>query len=266
MASEVRQQDRYPIFSAFGDKQEFLTHEEAVAADAQERIRSIWPFMKNRVTAFSKTLKPRERVNFDPEDILAELYVVMIEKDGDWIPERGRYITFAGTIIDRELCSIRDQSRTVESPRNSNCQMKKYRAEEEAGTLTDRCRRTAAQIERTSDISQIAANPGEAGAIGVIIDDPVLSLSRLEDLSRLSKSVSGAVREALNPFESTVLGRFFGLWGGSPQSMWLIAWETGADISAVRKAKIRACSKMRDYLTAVGHPASIKASRIKSSF
>lgn len=66
--------------------------------------------------SFHRTLKAQNRVNFDPEDILAELYVAISLRDHKWTPDRGEYITFVGAIIDRELYAIGDRARTVESP------------------------------------------------------------------------------------------------------------------------------------------------------
>lgn len=246
--------DRYPLFSAFGEEQEFLGPEESIEASTEARIVSIWPFLKRRASAFCKSLKPRERVNFDPEDVLLELWVALREKDEGWTPERGKYITYAGTIVDRELCSIRDRSRTVESPRNSSGRMKEYQSEEESGELTHRRRVTASQILRTNDISPIASSLNESGVLGVDKEDPAKALVEAERKQSISGTVSLAIRNALTPYESSVIGRIFGLWGESPKSTWRTAWETATDTADVRKAKNRALDKMRARLLSVDRP------------
>src|SRR4051812_9532283 len=111
MSQNDRIRDKYPLFYAYGDKHTFLDDEAAVKATTEERIRSIWPFFVGRVLGFVESLKPRERVNFDPEDILSSLWIALAEKDDQWTLERGKYITFAGIIMDRELFAIRDLAR-----------------------------------------------------------------------------------------------------------------------------------------------------------
>lgn len=76
--------DEFPMFDAYGDRPAFLSAEEAVVATTAERIRGVWPFLMRRVLDFQAKLKPRERVNFDPEDTLAALYVAIAERDGKW--------------------------------------------------------------------------------------------------------------------------------------------------------------------------------------
>lgn len=248
--------DRYPLFSAFGEEQEFLDPEESIGATTEERIVSIWPFLKRRASAFCKSLKPRERVNFDPEDVLIELWIALKEKDEGWEPERGKYITFAGTIADRELCSIRDRSRTVESPRNSSGRMKEYQSEEEAGELTSRRRMTASQIARTNDISPIASSINESGVLGVEKEDPARAIVEAERNRTIAETVSIAIRRALTPYESSVIGRIFGLWGEKPKSTWRTAWETSTDQIDVKRAKSRALDKMKSQLIATSRPVT----------
>lgn len=248
---EIR--SRFPIFDAYGKTHEFLDEAETVAATVEGRIKSVWPFIVSRVLEFSRTLKGRERINFDPEDILTELWVVLADKDALWTPERGKYITFVGIIIDREFSSIRDKARTIHSPRNSSCRMKKYREEEEGGTISDRRAKTAADIRRTG-----------AGPKDLCLDSHNQRTTSLEPISVMAGSekaaenldaISKAVRR-LSPFEAYVVGRLIGLWGRSQSSVWLIAWETGREQVEVRRASDRAKLKIRKHLNAIRHPVT----------
>lgn len=252
---DQRIRDKFPLFAAYGGKHKFLSHKESIAATPAERIRSIWPFLFDRVMKFDKTLKPRERVNFDAEDTMLELYVTLLVKDSGWVPSKGKYITYAGTIVDRELCSIRDRSRTVESPRNSSGRMKEYLAEEEAGELTARRRITAAQIKGTNCISQIPVAPGDALAPWDSGGDPCESMTTAEKNAVLSEAVSSSIRKALTPYEASVVGKAFGLWGNTPKKTLGISWETAHDPIEVRRAKVSALWKIREYLASINHPA-----------
>ena len=254
MQRRDRIRDKYPIFSAYGSEHEFLTPEAAIAATPEARIKSIWPFIVRRVIRFQESLKPRERANFDHEDTLAELWVALAEKDSEWTPERGKYITYAGVIIDRELCSIRDKARTVHSPRNSSCRLKEYRAEEQGGSITPRRAKTANDIRRTTESVQ---------AFSFTMDrpkgsDPVSMLSDGEATAEMLAALKLAIR-VLPAFEANVIGRSAGLWGREPQSVYQIAWETGRDQTEVRQAKARAFNLIRLHLSSIRHPAITNA-------
>lgn len=112
---------RYPVFAAFGENPRRLSPEEA-AASVDDRIASVWHFVVGRVASFVETLKPRERASFDAEDLMIELYIKLREKDPKWASGRGRYITFAGTVVSNELSSLRDKARTVAPQRHGEAQ------------------------------------------------------------------------------------------------------------------------------------------------
>lgn len=247
MKKNERIGDKYPALYTYGGKHAFLTSEEAAAETREARIKSIWPFLVRRVLNFSKTLKPRERVNFDCDDVVNELWAAIAEKDCLWSADRGKYITFAAVIIDRELCAIRDKSRTVQSPRNSSCRMKKYRGMQEDGSISSRCRQTAADIARTGENS--ADINDKWGIESQAASSPASALETQEAASENLSLIKGAVRQ-LEPFEAQVLGRFSGLWGQQPESLWMIAFRCGREVNEVRRVKDRAVRKIREHLTA----------------
>jgi hypothetical protein len=235
--------EKYPSFFAFGETQKFLTSEEAPAATPEERIASVWPFLVSQVMAFQQTLKPRQRVNYDPEDTLAELWIELREKDDKWEPARGKYITFVGTIVEHKLYALRDQAHTVHSPRNSTCRLKQYQREEAAGTLTDRRAKTAADIRRVvgefepvgEEDSQERERPDHQAA-----ENERLALAR-EIACEALMSVDTAI-------EARIIGLSFGLMGKDPKDPEQIAAETGYSLDQVRRIRSRALSKARAAL------------------
>lgn len=256
--------NRYPVLYAYGTRHEFLDVEAAKLATTEDRIRSIWPFIVNRVISFHFTLRPRERVNFDPEDVLIELFVVLSKKDAQWSPERGRYITFAGVIIDRELCAIRDSSRTVESPRNSTVRMREYKEEEKAGTISSRRAGTANDIRRSSEgtnsisvDSGTDARGGSANWHPTTQEGPTEILIGNEDGDQFRAAIKNAIfHSQLTPLEACVVGRTVGLWGNSKRTIKKIAEETERDHREVRRALWTAHQKIRQYLLSVNHPVT----------
>lgn len=252
--------DQYPALFSYGDQHKFLTTEEAELATPEERIRSIWPFLVRRILLFQARLKPREKVNFDPEDTLSELFIILMEKDAQWTPERGKYITFAGTIIDHELCAIRDKSSTVHAPRNSSCRLKEYQAEEDAGTISDRRLKTYNDIRRTSESSACVdgSDPGVFQVPCARHADPADSAVRSEAADEAGAALQAAILQ-LDYSEAVVIGLLSGLWGHRPQNATEIAWRTQRSPAEVRRLYSNAVSKIRDHMTAFGHPATISA-------
>jgi DNA-directed RNA polymerase specialized sigma24 family protein len=240
--------DHYPCFYAFGDHHRFLSAEEAINASFEDRIRSIWPFMVRRVLAFQASMKPRDKVNFDPEDVLTEIVLALLENDGEWTPERGKYITYATTIMEREMYSIRDRARTVQSPRNSACRLKEYRAADEAGVLTEKCRKTAEDIERTThSVQPISPRSGVQHDRITTETPPDTAISR-EDASSSGDIVAAAIAAALEPMDALILGRTEGLWGRSPESPWLVGFKLGITTQKVRASIARSKKKIKQYV------------------
>jgi len=249
-AARARIKDTFPILSSFGEEHEFLDTDAAILATRDERIKSIIPFLIKRINRFQESLKPRERANFDHEDTFSELYVKLAEKDADWSPERGKYITYVGVIIDRELSSIRDKSRTVESPRNSFGRLKEYQEEEESDSLSARRRKTAEDIRRTAE----CAAPLTLAVEMTRHDDPSERTLKKE-IDDATRSVLIRAIRTLTLFEAQVLGRSFGLFGRPVQTLFMIAWETGVEQDDVRLAKQRALAKVREILAESCPPA-----------
>ena len=81
MSGNERLRDKWPMLNAFGGSHVFLDTEGALAATPDGRIQSAWPYLVRRVLAFCKGLKPRERTNYDAEDVIAELYLALAAKD-----------------------------------------------------------------------------------------------------------------------------------------------------------------------------------------
>ncbi len=257
MSVQERLRDRYPTFFAYGSRQSFLDTESAIAATVEDRIRSVWPFIVRRAVWFSSTLKPRERVNFDPEDLVTELWATLAEKDALWSPAKGKYITFAGVVIDRALSAIRDKARTVHAPRNSSWRMKQYREEEAAGTLTDRRRRTAADIQRTSKVAGSIGSRGATDEDGcacepVTLADPLAAFMRKETADVLRSGLREAM-ERLDPFDAHIVARLAGLGGVEAKTLQELATEVGREESEVRRADRRARLKIRKYLSSTRH-------------
>jgi hypothetical protein len=245
--------EQYPVIFAFGEgKIPPLTHEQAIAATPEERIRSVWPFLVKSVLKFADTLRPRDLANYDPEDVLTELYIALMEKDCKWEPERGRYLTFCGKVVENELHAIRDRAHTVHSPRNSSCRLKQYEAADAEGNLSGRKAKTYADIRRV--IGEHEALDGDA-MIPASAPDTAEVVDRRESLRVVNSGVMAGLR-VLAPDEATTIGKAFGLFGHPDQPLATIAMKQGRTIDSVKKTKGRALEKIRARLLALQHPAS----------
>jgi DNA-directed RNA polymerase specialized sigma24 family protein len=239
--------ERYPALFAFGEGPiEFLSVEQARAATPQERIKSVWPFLVRSTLKFCETLRTRAAINFDPEDVLNELYLVLAEKDAKWDPARGTYLTFAGRVVTNELHRIRDRAGTIHGPRNAACRIKQYEAEKKAGTLSEKKAGTLRDIRRAlgDHESLDTADEGIAGRIGPGAEDEA------------TESRRRAVREALDrlPYdEMVVVGRTFGI-DSQPRDIDSVAGLLDISIDEARKIRGRA---LRGLQVALGDDTRI---------
>ncbi len=234
---------KYPLFRAFCDKGRSLP-DDRDGADVHARIRSIGGFMVRKVTRFYESLKSREKANCDPEDLLIELYIMLVEKDGHWNPERGKYITYAGKLIHRELLAIRDRSRTVQSPRNATSRLKEYQASEMEGKLSDRRRETYGQLSRTVEN---ARSMPSADLLWLVAEDHVEEIEHQDAAERRLQLVARAIKR-LGPVESCVIGWASGLWGSGSLTHQEIADKTRLSVEDVREIKAAAHAKIRWYV------------------
>lgn len=243
--------DQYPLLFAFGgDPIPPLTHAQAIAATPQERIRSVWPFLVRTVLDFADTLRPRDRANFDPEDVITELYLTLLEKDDKWEPARGRYLTYAGKVVENELHAIRDRSHTVHSPRNSSCRLRQYEAADAAGALSGRRAKTYSDIRRVTGGEHEMLAPEAAVAVAPDTADVV---ARRDHLRQVHAAVfAGVMTLALD--EAATVGGAYGLWGRPEEPLALIAFKQRMSIDEVKKVKRRAQEKIRVRLLAMKHP------------
>jgi DNA-directed RNA polymerase specialized sigma24 family protein len=223
--------DAFPITYAFGDRHRPLTPEAAVGATPDERIRSIWPFLVRRVLNFQATLSARERANFDLEDTLAELFIALRDRDAKWRPEQGRYITFAGRVVDHELISIRERARTVESPRNCTCRVREYTALAARGELSDASGATLRAMLRSMRDAAAIESARERWAE----DESLAAVDDAEAADALRTAVVRAVI-GLSTAEARAVGLSTGLWTGEPRSLRAVAALMG--VSTVKVASL----------------------------
>ena len=242
-------QKTYPLSYCFGERQAPMTQEELAKATPSVRLQSVWPRLASMAMSFQKTLKPQERVAFDFEDILSELAAEILKRDHEWDPSRGKYITYATTMISHALYALRDRTPIVNPPPNSSSRIKQYNTE----TCTERKRKTADDIQRAArgatelfmhrnhDESDCDHLEPSVGPYPDTLEESELAEETLETLKRAIKRI--------DPLEAKVIGRLFGLWGQKQANEHLLAIELGFTEADIRKIKARGMAKMRKLLT-----------------
>jgi hypothetical protein len=115
---------------------EYLSTETARNVTASERIRSVWPFLVRTVLHFHASLRGRRRINYDPEDILSHLNLLLLEKDQEWNPQRGLYFSFAYSLCSHELQRIHERANTVQAVHDSKGRAHQYEQDRQLGRLT----------------------------------------------------------------------------------------------------------------------------------
>jgi RNA polymerase sigma factor (sigma-70 family) len=238
----------------FGKHHRFLDREEAIKATPEERIRSVWPFIANQAMLFERSLHPRERANFDAEDAAQELWIAIAERDHKWNPEKGDYISFVGSIIHNCLYTLRERSRSVQSPRNTSCRLNGYKEAELNGKLSQKQAKTRSDINRTISgimpINEVSANIPSS----VDVDADV---STSEGRQIAIDAVKRAV-ESLPVVEAAIISKVNGLWGSERLTVPQIAAEMQKTPDQIRRAKNRAYSRIVAFLEETSHPSTEK--------
>lgn len=233
----------------FGRYPRRLTHEQMPTATADERIESVWPFLVKLAIGFHLRMKPGDKVNFDIEDVLSELYIKLKRSDDSWSPERGLYITFAASLSRRVMSSIRDRAHTVHSPRNSTCRLKRYKKQQSEGDLKPKKERTLADMVRVVE----GARPITDASFCVAADIPEPLLQ--DEISEERKEGIAVALRQLDPAECLIVRALSGLWEGEALSVKDLAAKLNYSDPEIRRVYGEATDKMRAYIREIDHPS-----------
>lgn len=224
----------------FGETPERVSPEREAEASFDARVASVWIFLIKLARNYHGRLSDAERAGTEIDDLLADLWITLREKDEMWNPSRGRFITFAGAIARRRLSDLRDQSRLVRSPNNCLSKIREYKAE--GGTDSPRKRATFAAIMATraefAEVSEFSVVDGEHD-----------SDSRYPLEGDAKDLVLRAVAK-LNPYQAAALGQTAGLFGGRRASLAVVAKRLGVSKDRVRRLAIEAREAIRVALAA----------------
>ncbi len=142
-----------PLIGIYCDEEiNYLSSAAARDLGASDRIRSIWPLLVRTVLQFHSRLRGRRRINYDPEDILSHLYLLLLERDRDWDPDRGLYFSFAYRCVSHELEHIRERASTVQAVHNARNRAAGYEEDRAAGRLTDTKARTLERLQQAMSL------------------------------------------------------------------------------------------------------------------
>lgn len=228
---------------AYNGPQKFLSAEEAGASGFEERLASIWPYLKGQARRFESILKPHERQVTSHEDILSEFVLKLKKEDHKYNPELGTYKEWSSEIVKHEFSKLRDNSRIVKCP-NSSARSRQYRELEETVGLTTVTKKTAKDIERTGE-------PPIAIELVDQIDncniDPLELLVAGEERQETVFLVK-TIFAMLSPKEAFVMSRLYGLLGQKQKSSWRIANELGKSEQEIIQLKNSAMDKLREIL------------------
>lgn len=224
------QQHKYSMLNAYGSKVKFLSQEEINSATAADRIQSIWPFVAQKVMSHWGKSKPWERIHFDPDDLMVEIWIELEKKNDRYDPSRGLYVTFAGRIVDRKLIAIWEHSRTVHLPRNSAGRLSKCTNKEDSGEPAEkinRCMRPVVEVDPEDKLHEDQSTTEKA-----------------ESLAEIRKRAARVIR-SLDAKEAYVVGHHYGLWGMEPTPIQVIAERLGLSVGQARALRAKAERKIR---------------------
>jgi RNA polymerase sigma factor (sigma-70 family) len=191
-----------------------------------ERIASVGPMIVSVAKKFWDSLMPREKASHSPEDIAAELWIEIAEKDEKWNPDSGAYTTFAMMLMEHKVEDIRSKCRVVHSPRNAVARIK-------SSDGSPKSERTARKI-----LASMKESVGiDAAGINPVADDEAEAAARAERMANKLDLAKRHVAKLPDPLARTVLSMYYGL-GRDAMKQRAIAealGRTDAEIRAARK-------------------------------
>ncbi len=200
-----------------------LTRAEEVGAPFETRLKGIWPYLVKSVNRHVAGLTPRERANYDADDLMTEVALALWRKDDRWDAARGRYITFAEQVCRSTVLSLRSKMRPVHAPSNAMSRLRAYRRRaEEEGPLPAR---QATIVERLAQVLGQVDDLADTGDAPQLIspERPVPDgLVAREDAGR-SEGLARAALVSAGPLGALVLTRLYGLFGSEPQTEYALA-------------------------------------------
>ncbi len=245
---------RYPLVQAFCEGAAKLTTEQAMAATRDERIKSVGYFMLRQINSFASTMRPRERANFDVEDMWTELYTVVAKQDHKWDPATATYLTFVGMLVAHELEEIRNKSRTVQSPRNASLRLRAYAESRANGSLSQRSSVTDLAIRRTisdPERSFIEGSKGETSADAFLASNcepPEVQVADKED-SRQNRIAMGKALARLDHLTASMIRMLYGLKGDGRVSIGEIAERSGVSYREAKRIIRAGLKELREILS-----------------
>ena len=223
-----RENRDHPLCLALGTYHKFLTSDQAASSTPNERITSVWPYICNKASEFTATLTPRERANFDVEDVITEIWLYIRERDHKWTPERGQYISFVGPLVHNCLYGLREVTRTIESATNTCSRLKKFDQESEKGELSESKRKTMEAMQRS------VSGPDKLTDTIVKNDSPDSEIIAEEEHREIVLAVVDLVRH-VSYEEASIIGPYLGLWGQKKLKFGQIACKLGTTSTRVKE-------------------------------
>jgi hypothetical protein len=185
---------------------------------AHQRIQGVVPLLVKQIKRWLERVPPRERSQYDIDDILQAMWAELIKKDKHYDPGRAEYTTFSSMLLDRFLCDLRNHCHMVKSPRDTVARLDGRRSE------------SAQTIER---IRQSIRNVDTIGPD--MLDegiDPTFDSAASNDMGTVSWY---AVRDAVMQLSDVIrtLTWTFGLFDSEPLPIPIQAERTGSTVADI---------------------------------
>ena len=207
-----------------------LSEEEEEGGTA-ERIKKVIPYFTRELHKFVRTLRPRERSLFNIPDILQELWVVLLEKDVYFDPEKSKYITYSVNIFKQQINEIRNRSHIVQAPRDT---AKILREGEESS-------RYAETVTAIAEVGSLTTTAADASGRH---DESAADRAGNRDEGANAKRILNLHLGCLSKDELKALRWKWGLLGSSPLSEEQIATMLGVTPKAVSRTLAAAERKL----------------------
>lgn len=178
-------------------------------ASFADRLESAWAILVQIGLRAWMAYSEREKACVSIEDAMQAAVVELLARDRAFDPDRGRYVTFAKTVVRQAIAEQRRKARAVTAPASPYATLRTYGSLRAAGKLSPGRERTLERVRHVlEDQGSIPAHYSPVSPADAVVEP----ITRAEQGQADRRAVIALLSE-LAPIEAHILARRQGLFG-----------------------------------------------------
>ena len=207
----------------------------------EEAIANVMPLAIKTILNFLKRLSPRERAQYDLDDLSQEIWILLHDKYDKWDPGISRFTTFSRDLTIKFLSEIRNHCRVVDTPRDTALRLSNPGSHREQTLVA---LRQAVRVPTSLDKDDLVYAP----KVGEGLDE----VATQAEATYAVKVLFQAMMSLLSHREIKILSLYYGVLGNTAIEPKKIAGKLGLTLYDLTLARQEAEAKLRAILRSHG--------------